>query len=206
MSGPLRRVALTGGIATGKSFCLARFAELGAPVLDADAVARDVVEPGTPGLDAVVQRFGPLVLGPDGRLDRQAMGRLVFANAQARAALERIVHPLVYAEIERWFAVQAEVPARLSVAIADVPLLYETDAASQFDIVVVAACSPEQQLERLMARDHLDEAQARQRIDAQWPIDRKRSLADLVIDTSGTPAETIAHVDHVWASLTSTTR
>ena len=199
---PLLRVALTGGIATGKSVCLARFAELGAPVIDADVVARDVVEPGTPGLAAIVDRFGPLVLDAGGRLDRRAMARLVFANAAARTALEHIVHPLVYEAIELWFAERAAQTGAVPLAIAGVPLLYETDSAARFDSVIVAACSPEQQLERLMARDHLDEHEARQRIAAQWPIDRKRALADHVIETSGTLADTRERVDHVWAALT----
>jgi dephospho-CoA kinase len=202
---PLQRIALTGGIATGKSVCLRRLEELGAPVIDADVVARAVVAPGTPALAAIVTRFGPSMLRPDGSLDRAALGALVFADAEARADLERIVHPAVYDAIERWFDERASEAAdnrgpRL--AIADIPLLYETGQERRFDRVVVAACSPQEQLARLMARDRMAEDEARRRIAAQWPIDHKRARADLVIDTSGTLAETMANVDRVWQALT----
>jgi dephospho-CoA kinase len=202
---PLQRVALTGGIATGKSVCLHRFSELGAPVIDADVVAREVVAPGTPALSAVVARFGPAMLLPDGSLDRATLGRLVFAEAGARADLERIVHPAVYEVIERWIEDRARAAAEKRgprIAIADIPLLYETGQERRFDRVVVAACSPREQLERLMARDAMTEAEARRRIAAQWPIDHKRARAHIVIDTSGSLAETTANVDRAWQVLT----
>ena len=195
------RVALTGGIATGKSRCLSRFETLGAPAIDADEVARMVVEPGTPGYAAVVARFGHAIVGPDGAIDRPALGSLVFADAAARRDLERIVHPAVYTVIERWF----DELARWSgarVAIADVPLLYETGHQGDFDRVIVAACAPETQLARLMARDGLAEADARRRIAAQRPIGDKVRLADHVIDTSGTVASTDQQVLEVWAAIT----
>jgi dephospho-CoA kinase len=202
---PLLRVALTGGIATGKSVCLRRFAELGAPVIDADALARDAVATGTPALAKVVERFGPSVLRTDGSLDRAALGQVVFADAGARADLERIVHPIVYDAIARWFDDrQADTAAgRVShVAVADIPLLYETGHEPRFDRVVVAACRADQQVDRLVARDGLTEDEARQRLAAQWPIERKRAMADLVIDTSGSLADTRNNVDCVWALLT----
>lgn len=200
-----QRVALTGGIATGKSVCLRRFEESGAPVIDADVVARDAVAPDTPALAAIVTRFGPSMLRPDGSLDRAALGRLVFADATARADLEHIVHPAVFEAIEDWFDERANDAADgrgPRVAIADVPLLYETGQERRFDRVVVAACSPTQQLERLMARDRMTEDEARRRLAAQWPIDHKRARADLVIDTSGSLAETMANADRVWQALT----
>src|SRR5687768_18054685 len=116
------RVALTGGIATGKSFCTARFAALGVPVVDADILAREAVAPGSPGLAAIAARFGPDVILEDGQLNRPALGSLVFADRSARADLESIVHPEVYRRINEWFAAR---PSGTRFAIADIPLLYE---------------------------------------------------------------------------------
>jgi dephospho-CoA kinase len=201
---PFERVALTGGIATGKSVCLRRFAQLGVPTIDADIVARTVVARGTRALAAIADRFGPAMLLPDGSLNRAALGHLVFADAEARSHLEHIVHPAVFEAIERWLddqCRQASDAGAPYVAIADIPLLYEVGQAGRFDRVIVAACRPDQQIERLMARDGITEADARRRLTAQWPIDRKRTLADFVIDTSGTIEETIADVDRVWAQL-----
>lgn len=193
------RVGLTGGIATGKSYCLSRFAALGVPVIDADQLARDAVAPGSAGLALVRARFGPSVIRDDGTLDRPALAAIVFTDAAARADLESIVHPEVYRRIGEWFANR---PSGTRIAIADIPLLYETGRHRRFDRVIVAACSPQQQLERLMARDAMTEDEARRRLAAQWPIDRKRAQADLVIDTSGNLAETMASVDRVWQWLT----
>src|SRR4029450_12575539 len=142
----MQRVALTGGIATGKSYCLQRFVELGAATIDADALAREVVMPGTPGLRAVVERFGDGVLAPDGTLDRPAVGRLVFADSKARAALEAIIHPEVYRRIREWFA---NLSSSTAVAIADIPLVFETGHYHDFDRVIVAACDPAEQLRRV---------------------------------------------------------
>lgn len=191
------RIALTGGLATGKSYCLAAFARLGAPVIDADTLARAAVEPGTPGLTAVVRRFGAGVLGPDGRLDRDALGRVVFHDAAARRDLEAIVHPEVYAAIARWFDGLAGAPA----GVAEIPLLYETGHAGDFDRVVVAACSREEQVRRAMARDGLSAADIERRLAAQLPIDVKRARADDVIDTGGSLAETERQVRAVWEKL-----
>lgn len=204
MPRPLLRVALTGGIATGKSVCLRRFAQLGAPVIDADVVSRDVVAPGTPALAAIIARFGPELLLAHGSLDRAAMGRLVFADATARRDLEAIIHPAVYEVIDGWFDDRRADPRDAqgaSVAIADIPLLYETGHERRFDRVVVAACSPAQQFERLMARGAITAEDARLRIASQHPIEHKRAQADLVIDTSGTIDETIANVDRAWQWL-----
>jgi dephospho-CoA kinase len=199
------RVALTGGIATGKSHCLRAFAALGVPVLDADALAREAVRPGSAGLAAVGRRFGPDVLAADGTVDRSALARLVFSDEAARRDLEAIIHPFVYTAIDDWFRTIARIsPAAAGGAafgIADVPLLYESGGAARFDRVVLAACRVDQQIARLRARDGLSEEEARQRIAAQWPIDTKRGLTDLVIDTSGSPAETTSQVEAMYRQL-----
>jgi len=192
------RAALTGGIATGKSRCLAAFAALGVPTIDADQLARDVVAPGTPGLQAVVDRFGGDVLAGDGTLDREALGAIVFADTLARHDLEGIIHPAVYTAIERWFAT-LEAP----LGIADIPLLFETERESDFDVVIVAACRPDQQLARLMTRSGLSEADARARIAAQMPLANKVARADYVIDTSGTLEETDGNTGEVLKNLKS---
>jgi dephospho-CoA kinase len=192
------RVALTGGIATGKSFCLSRFASLGAAVIDADLLARDAVASGSPALAAIATRFGPSVLLPDGSLDRAALGRIVFRDRASRADLEAIVHPEVYRRIDEWFAT---LPAGTRVGIADIPLLFETGQHHDFDRIIVCACDPAVQLRRLMARDRLSEPDARARLAAQWPIAEKVARADYVITTDGTTTETEARVRMVYESL-----
>jgi dephospho-CoA kinase len=185
------RAALTGGIASGKSYCLSRFAALGAPTIDADRLARDAVAPGTSGFRRVVERFGAGILLADGTLDRPALGRIVFADRGARADLEAIIHPEVYRRIGEWFA---DLPAGTRVAIADIPLLFETGQEHDFDRVIVAACAPAEQLRRLMARDNLSREAALARLEAQWPIEAKAARADIVIETDGSYAETDAAV------------
>jgi dephospho-CoA kinase len=192
------RVALTGGIATGKSYCLQRFVELGAATIDADALAREVVMPGTPGLRAVVERFGDGLLAPDGTLDRPALGRLVFGDTKARAQLEALIHPEVYRRIREWFA---NLPAQTRVAIADIPLVFETGHYHDFDRVVVAACAPEEQVRRVMARDSLPESDARARIAAQWPIGEKVARTQHVIWTDRGFADTDRQVADVFTAL-----
>lgn len=191
------RAALTGGIATGKSYCLAKFAELGATTIDADRLAREAVAPGTPGLARVVERFGADVLLPDGSLNRPALGRIVFSNRTARADLEAIVHPDVYRRISEWFA---NLPSG-TIAIADIPLLFETGHEHEFDRVIVVACDPAEQLRRLAARDGLTRDAAQARLDAQWPIDEKVARADHVIRTDSGFAETDREVRKIFESL-----
>ncbi len=193
------KVGLTGGIATGKTHCLRRFAHHGAPVVDADRLAHEAVAPGSPGLVAVVARFGRTVLASDGTLDRGRLADIVFADAGARRDLEAVVHPIVYRAMAQWFA-GLEIDGR-RLGIADVPLLFETGHAGDFDRVVVAACPADAQVRRLIERDGLGEQEARRRLAAQWPIAKKRRAADFVIDTGGTLAETDARVDTVWATL-----
>jgi dephospho-CoA kinase len=194
------RIALTGGIATGKSRCLEVFAALGVPVVDADELARIAVDPGTPGFHAVRMRFGPAVIGADGTIDRAELGRLIFADAASRRDLEAIVHPKVYAAVERWFD-ELERWSGARLAIADIPLLFETGRASDFDRVVVVTCTPEQQLDRLMRRNHLSGADARARIAAQAPLAGKVAKAHFVIDTSGRVEDTAERTHVVWEAL-----
>jgi len=193
------RAALTGGIATGKSFCLMAFAALGAATVDADLLAREAVAPGTPGLARVIERFGPAILRADGSLDRAALGRLIFADRAARADLEAIIHPDVYRRIGEW---SANLPAGTRVSIADIPLLFETGHQHQFERIIVCACDPAEQVRRIMARDDLPAAEARERLAAQWPIEEKVARADYVIRTDGTFAETEQQVREVFGRLT----
>jgi len=195
----VRRIALTGGIATGKSDVRSRFEALGVPTIDSDVLAREAVAPGTPGLAAVVSRFGRGVLDDRGALDRQKVARIVFADPDARKALEAIVHPEVRRATEAWF--DSLDPARHRCAIADIPLVYEVGRDRDFDAVIVAACAPATQLRRVMERDGLSEPDARQRIAAQLPIEEKIRRADYVIRTDGTCEESDQQVRSVYARL-----
>ena len=192
------QVALTGGIATGKSYCLGRFAALGIPTIDADRLAREAVAPGSPGLAAVAQRFGAHIVREDGTLDRAALARIVFSDRTARADLEAIVHPDVYRRIREWFA---QLPHGTPVAMADIPLLFETGHEHDFDAVVVAACTPEEQLRRLVARDGLPETDARARLEAQSPIDEKIRRAHFVIRTDIGFPQTDEEIERVYRKL-----
>jgi dephospho-CoA kinase len=195
----LLRAALTGGIATGKSYVRARVAGHGIPTLDADTLARDAVAPGSPGFTDVVARFGEAVVAPDGSLDRKALGAVVFADPRARADLEAIVHPRVREATATWLdrlAIAGE-----SLAIVDIPLLFETGRDRDFDRVIVTSCPRSQQVTRVVERDGLTPAQAEARIDAQLPTDDKVRRADFVIDTGGTFGDTNRQVDRVVEKL-----
>ena len=198
----VRRVALTGGIATGKSHVRARIEAAGVPTIDSDVLAREAVAPGSPALHAIVQRFGTGVLQPDGSLDRRALGARVFQDPTARLELEAIVHPLVRQRTELWFA--ALDPAVHPFAVADIPLLYETGRDEDFDAVVVTACDPATQLARVMARDGLTREAAQARIAAQLPIDEKVRRADYVIRTDGPIHDTDRQVEQLLAMLRQT--
>jgi dephospho-CoA kinase len=192
------RIGLTGGIATGKSYCLKKFAALGVPVIDADILAREVVTPGSSALHLILARFGPSVIAPDGSLDRPVLASIVFSDRTARADLESIIHPEVYRRVNEWFANQ---PAGVRFAIADIPLLFETGHEHDFDAVIVVACEPFEQLRRLIERDGLPEEAARARLAAQWPIGEKVARADFVIRTDGTFDETERQVREVFEAL-----
>ena len=197
------KIALTGGIATGKSYVLERFRRHGIPCLDADELAHGVTAAGTEATAAIAVRFGSDMLAPDGAVDRSKLGPLVFADASARRELEAIVHPAVYRAITaglRAFELVDDSPF----AIVDVPLLFETGAEEKFDLVVVTHCRPETQIARLRERGLSEEA-ARQRIDAQWPADKKIAVADYLISTDGTFAETDQRVDEICRQLASST-
>lgn len=194
----MRRIALTGGIGTGKSHVRALMAERGVPTIDADVLARQVVAPGTPGLQAVVTRFGRGVLAADGTLDRQALGAIVFDDPGARHELEAIIHPAVRAATDAWFA---GLDPSTRFAVADIPLLYEVGRDRDFDTVIVTACQAATQLQRVMSRDGLTAHAAQARIDAQWPIDDKVRRADYVIDTGGTTEATLAQVEQLLERL-----
>ncbi len=187
------RVALTGGIATGKSYVTQRLHEAGLPTIDADRLAREAVAPGSPGLRAVVDRFGRDVLTESGALDRGRLGAIVFADAHARADLEAIVHPEVRRRIDAWQE-RLVLNGYRGPMVADIPLLFETGRAADFDAVVVVACDPARQRSRLIERDGLSPEEAEQRLAAQWPIAQKVRGADYVISTDGTFADTDTQV------------
>ena len=199
MTTRVRRVALTGGIATGKSHVRAQFEALGVPTIDADQLARDAVAPGTAGLAAVVQRFGRGILEASGALDRRKLASLVFSDDAARRDLEAIIHPEVRRLVDEWFA--SLDPRAHAVAIADIPLLYEVGREKDFDVVIVIACDPETQVRRVVARDHVTEAEARQRLAAQMPIEEKVRRADFVIRSDGSIEETNQQVRGAFKAL-----
>jgi dephospho-CoA kinase len=169
-------------------------ARRGAVIVDADQIAREVVEPGTPGLAAVVDAFGPQVLAADGTLDRPALAALVFADPDARRRLDGIIHPLVR---QRAGELAAAAPAG-AVVVHDVPLLVETGQGASYDLVLVVEADPETRVARLVQRG-LTEEDARARIAAQATDDERRAVADVVLDNSGTPEELAAQVDRFWA-------
>lgn len=194
------RIALTGGLATGKSHVRARMAQLGLPTIDADVVARHAARVDQPAWHEIRERFGESVCTADGALDRQALGDIVFADAHARRDLEQILHPRVYATITAWLDRLAAANTDVA-AVADIPLLYETGHERDFDVVVVAECDPDTQVKRIIARDGLDEADARRRIAVQLSTADKAAKADVVISTAGTLAETDAQVDRFVIGL-----
>jgi dephospho-CoA kinase len=191
------RVGLTGGIASGKTAVSDALGERGAVVIDADVLARQVVEPGTPGLAAVVERFGTDVLTDDGRLNREALGRLVFADPGARRDLEAIVHPAVRA---RAAALEAAASAD-SVVVHVIPLLVETGQQDDYDVVVVVDVDPDRQLERLRLRNGLDADAANARIAAQATRAARLAVADIVLDNDSDPAGLLDQVDRLWRDL-----
>ncbi len=191
------KVGLTGGIGSGKSEVARLLAAHGAIVVDADWIAREVVEPGTPGLARVVEEFGSGVLRPDGSLDREKLAGIVFADSERLQALNRIVHPLVR---ERTEELVAQAPPD-AVVVHDVPLLVENRMAPLYDLVVVVDAPVETQVERLVRRRGMTEEAARARIAAQASREERRAVADVVIDNSGSLADLKRQVDELWVEL-----
>lgn len=185
----MRVIGLTGGIASGKTTVANALERHGAVLLDADQLARDVVEPGTPALAEIVRTFGPEVLDAAGRLNRPELARRVFGDEAARERLNAIVHPAVYAEIEHALARLRALPQPPRVVVLVVPLLFETGMQGIADTTWLVAVPPEVQQERLMRRDGLTEAAAAARIASQWPLEKKAALSDRLIDNSGSPED-----------------
>lgn len=195
------KVGLTGGIGSGKSEVARRLAERGAVVIDADRLAREVVAAGTPGLAEVAARFGEGVLGPDRALDREKLGEIVFADAAELAALNAIVHPRVGQRAEELMAEAAPD----AVVVYDVPLLVENGLEPNYDVVMVVDAPVEVQLRRLAEHRGMSEGQAKARIEAQAPRERRLASADIVIDNAGTIARLDARVGEVWEELVQAT-
>ncbi len=191
------RVGLTGGIGAGKSEVSRRLAAHGAVVIDADAIAREVVEPGTPGLAEVVAAFGPEVLLPDGWLDRSRLGDIIFASPELRARLNGIVHPLVGARMREL----EESAGPGSIVVHDVPLIAENNMAGAYDLVVVVDVPPRLQLDRLVRHRGLTREQARARMAAQASREQRLGIAGIVVDNSGSLAELDRQVGELWTEL-----
>lgn len=201
-AGPARepfRVGLTGNIASGKTTVARVWERLGAPVIDADALARRAVEPGSPGFAAVVAAFGPRVVGADGALDRAALRELVFRDAGARARLERIVHPEVGRLRKREEARHVEAGARI--VVHDIPLLFEVGLQDAFDAIVLVDAPASVRLARLIRDRGLDAAEARRMFEAQMPAAEKRQHADYVIENDGTLEELERRAEKVWREI-----
>lgn len=191
------RVGLTGGIAAGKSEVSRRLAERGAVIVDADVLAREAVAPGSDGLAEVVEAFGEGVLAPDGTLDRAALGAIVFADPSRRDMLNAIIHPRVRARAAQ-LAGDAVAADPHAVVVQDIPLLVETGQAGAFDVVVVVDAPDDVRLARLLARNGMDEAEARSRMSAQATREQRLAAADHVVANTGSLPELRAAVDRLW--------
>ena len=192
-----RRIGLTGGIASGKSSVGRLLASRGLPLLDADVYAREALAPGSPAAGSVLERYGDGVRAPGGEIDRAALGQIVFGDGAERRWLEQLLHPVVRA----CFKAQLQELAAEPVVVLVVPLLFEAGLETLCSEVWLVDCDESQQLQRLMARDGLGEADARARIAAQWPLARKRQLADVVLNNRGDPEQLAAQVEQAQAWL-----
>lgn len=190
-------IGLTGGIASGKSTVAQMLVNKGACLVDADKIAREVVEPGSPILDKVVSHFGQTILHEDGTLNRKLLGDIIFHHPSQKKALESMLHPPVRAMmLERMHELEVKNPSRL--VVVDIPLLFESNLTSYFEEIWVVYVPEKVQLKRLMARNHWDESTALSRIKAQMPIEQKKELADVVIDNSGSLSCTKFQIDQHW--------
>jgi len=196
-------VGLTGGIACGKSNALRCFRSLGAHTIDADVIAREVVEPGKPAYDKILDEFGPSIIGLEGQINRKELGGIVFSDPVALQKLNEIVHPFVLQEEKRRIAtLEAEEPGSKSqIVIVDASLMIETGTYRKYQAIVVVYCPPSVQLRRLMLRDGISESQARQRIESQMPTLEKIQYGDYVIETSGKLSDTYTQVKQVYSEL-----
>jgi dephospho-CoA kinase len=194
------KVGLTGSIAVGKSYVLEVLRELGCAALDADRTARDVVKPGTKGLELIIQQFGKEVLEPGGELDRARLAGIVFADEDKRQLLNSIVHPLVIEAQNEWLA-EREAENPRAIAVIDAALMIESGGYRRFDKLIVVWCEPEIQIQRLMARNALARDEALRRISAQMPQEEKKRYADFLIDTTGGFEETRKKTEEVFAEL-----
>jgi dephospho-CoA kinase len=195
----MRVIGLTGGIASGKSTVAAMLRELGAPIVDADLLARQVVEPGSPALAEIAQRFGPDMLAADGSLDRKKMGERIFADPGARATLNAITHPRIAQASAAALADFAA--AGHKVAIYEAALLVENRIQERLGGLIVVSVPDDVQIARLRARDDLDEEGARARVSAQLPLASKVAVADWVVDNGGSVEQTRAEVERIWRSI-----
>lgn len=193
-------IGLTGGYATGKSSVGSMLVRMGAELIDCDLLAREVVKPGTEGLEKVAERFGEGVMNQDGTLNRRAMADIIFNDAKSRRALEAILHPLIREMVFK------RAKERLSrdpgaVVVVEAALLFESGLHENMGRNIVVTCREDQQIERGMARDGLPKAEVMKRMNAQWPLARKTQLADFVIDNSGAVEKTKARVREIWAEI-----
>ena len=200
------KVALTGGIATGKSYVLARLRERGVHTIDADEIVHECLRAGTSITNAIASQFGGAFVKADGTIDRALLGAKVFSDPDSRRRLEAIIHPAVYDRISNWYETLAQLKLRPTsvaarLAVASIPLLYETNRQTDFDLVVATVCPPGMQVQRIIERDGISEEAAQQRIAAQMPAAEKAARADYVIDTGGTMAETDRQVEALLLSL-----
>jgi len=189
-------IALTGGIASGKSTVAKRLVELGAQEIDADLVAREVVLPGSKGLAKVVEHFGSSVLKQDGSLNRERLGKLVFDDPKQRLELEEILHPLIRARTAELIA-----ESSAEVVVYSVPLLVESGVNHDFDMVITVEAGPENQIDRLVKSRALTTEQARQRVEAQASASQRKAVADAVIDSSGSKEQTQEQVNNIWTQI-----
>ena len=198
----LRRYAITGGIGSGKSTVAAMFARLGAVIIDADAISRDLMRPTENTLSAVVAEFGPDILHPDGTLNRSALAALVFSDEDARTRLNNIVHPAVRARADALVEQAWRAPGFSGIIIDDIPLLAETNRAAEFDGVIVVHTSLEKRLSRLTETRGMAEEDARARIAAQATDTQRAAIATWIIDNDGSAENTQTQVERIWALMT----
>ena len=191
------RVGLTGGFATGKSFVGRALVDLGCHLLQADQVGHAVLAPDGEAYAAVIAEFGRGIVDPDGTIARKRLGEIVFAHPEKLAKLNALVHPAVFDRQEVWFA---QLPAN-AIAVVEAAIMIETGSYRRYDRIILTVCRPELQIARAMERDHLTEAQVRERLARQMPESEKRKYAHYVIDTSGTPEETLEQTAQVCAQL-----